>query len=371
MSHRILASVADMAAHADTDLHEIVPDAPDWETRSTAHPAASGPMLSFAIAESRLQTTTLTDCTVLGGHFPVIDGAALFSFMHHNGDNQVARYADGDASVGVTLNAASERALTKAVPLPEGPEYFLLGGRSNNIWHFLYNFALRLAVVRQRYGSVAASPYTFLVPKGLKPDLYAFLAMLGVTADRRLDYDGIKPLAVPRLTVTATPFCFDAAQLYGSKFACRTAGFAPEAAPWDTPADGDKVYLSRSDAIWRRVLNEDALIPDLQARGFRCLRLTDLAPADLAATMQAASIVIGASGANLAATFFCRPGTTIVEMSHTPMIRKYYFQLTSSAHGFDHHKVVCEAAQTDENYHKWDFTVPVGSLTGWLDERLS
>jgi capsular polysaccharide biosynthesis protein len=246
--------------------------------------------------------------------------------------------------------------------MPLGPSYFLLCNQIDNIWHYFYNFLLRTEVVRLQFGSLAASPYTFLLPSTLKTDFYQFARLLGIAGERCCLFDPKQPMQLPNLTITPTPFCLSSGKVYGSKAACSgLPNFSDGNIGWD------RIYLSRNDARWRRVLNEDEFLPQLESRGFKKIRLCDFSVEELSKLMSGAKYVIAPSGANLAATFFCTNGCKIIEFSDKPMILKYYFQIASSAHGFHHYKLKVNSLKKDDNYHRWDMTVSVSDLLKLVD----
>jgi hypothetical protein len=87
-----------------------------------------------------------------------------------------------------------------------------------------------------------------------------------------------------------------------------------------TAHDGgaNRIYVSRSDARLRRVLNEDDLIPVLEARGFRRVVLAGLPIERQIALFRRAEAVVAPHGAGLAHIAWCQPGTKIVEFFPNP-----------------------------------------------------
>ncbi len=83
----------------------------------------------------------------------------------------------------------------------------------------------------------------------------------------------------------------------------------------DTPK---RIYVSRNDARLRRVLNEDRLLPLLQARGFQRVLLAGMPIAGQVQLFREADVVVAPHGAGLAHIAWCKPGTKILEFFPTP-----------------------------------------------------
>jgi hypothetical protein len=85
---------------------------------------------------------------------------------------------------------------------------------------------------------------------------------------------------------------------------------AGDAAQEETPR---RIYVSRNDARLRRVLNEDAILPELEARGFERVTLKGMPIARQVALFLNAEAVVGPHGAAFAHASWCKRGTKIVE----------------------------------------------------------
>ncbi len=83
-----------------------------------------------------------------------------------------------------------------------------------------------------------------------------------------------------------------------------------------------RIYVSRNDARLRRVLNEDALLPELEARGFKRVTLAGMPIARQVALFLNAEAVVGPHGAAFAHASWCGQGTKIVEFIPSPDPRR-------------------------------------------------
>jgi capsular polysaccharide biosynthesis protein len=123
-----------------------------------------------------------------------------------------------------------------------------------------------------------------------------------------------------------------------------------------------RIYISRRDAIWRKVVNENDVMTLLGRYGFELIELSGMPIRQMIDLMASAEVVVGPSGANLSGAMFCQPGSAVVELTFEPYIRKYYFQATSTISECRHYKVRGTPLSNPENYTRWDFSVPLPEL---------
>ena len=83
-----------------------------------------------------------------------------------------------------------------------------------------------------------------------------------------------------------------------------------------------RIYVSRNDARLRRVLNEDAILPELKARGFERVTLAGMPIARQVALFLNAEAVVGPHGAAFAHASWCRQGAKIMEFIPGPDPRR-------------------------------------------------
>lgn len=77
---------------------------------------------------------------------------------------------------------------------------------------------------------------------------------------------------------------------------------------------GRKIYITRNDARYRRVTNEDDLIARLRPHGFECVRLTGMTFREQIDLFNQSSHVIGANGSSFTNLAFGLPGTRVLEL---------------------------------------------------------
>lgn len=112
--------------------------------------------------------------------------------------------------------------------------------------------------------------------------------------------------------------------------------FAPEA---PDPAAPRRVYISRSKAARRRILNEEALLPVFAARGYQVVHFEDLGVAGAAALLHQAEHIVGLHGAGFANIAFAPPGCRVTEI-HGPHFSPEY-RIISGIMGLSHDTFDC------------------------------
>ncbi|MCF2970054.1 glycosyltransferase 61 family protein [Synechococcus sp. Nb3U1] len=92
-----------------------------------------------------------------------------------------------------------------------------------------------------------------------------------------------------------------------------------------------RIYISRSRARWRRVVNEAEVLACLQPLGFVSVQLETLSLPAQIALMQGAEAVIGIHGAGLTNLVFCQPQTTVIEIFPSNAVLPYFWTIAQVA----------------------------------------
>ncbi len=96
-----------------------------------------------------------------------------------------------------------------------------------------------------------------------------------------------------------------------------------------------KIYICRSKASIRRILNEEALIDKLKRKGFKAVYLEELSPIEQARLFHHADVICGPHGSGFANLIFCRPTTRVIEIDHGlhgEEQRSYYKRMAELMH---------------------------------------
>jgi glycosyl transferase family 61 len=76
----------------------------------------------------------------------------------------------------------------------------------------------------------------------------------------------------------------------------------------------NRLFISRADALFRRVLNEDEILPILQEYGFVSVKLEELTFTEQVKLFRDAEAVVLPHGSGLANLVFCSKGTKVIEL---------------------------------------------------------
>lgn len=86
-----------------------------------------------------------------------------------------------------------------------------------------------------------------------------------------------------------------------------------------------RIYISRSKARYRRVLNEEDVVEVLEQFGFVCILPESMSLAEQIAHFYHAEVIVAAHGSGLTNTIFCRQGTKVIELVSPHYISHYYW----------------------------------------------
>lgn len=132
------------------------------------------------------------------------------------------------------------------------------------------------------------------------------------------------------------------------------------------------IYISRSQAGMRRIVNEEKLIDALTLLGFQAIVLESMPFSEQVATLAAAQVVVAPHGGGLTNLAFCRPGTKVVEIFSPDYINGCYWLLGHQV-GIEYYYFLgetLEAKETDspeQNRGDRDIWVDVPSLLELLE----
>lgn len=260
-------------------------------------------------------------------------------------------------SVAGKLDRPRHARLLRPPQHERGPLVFLPTFRSDNYFHFLTDVLTRLWA----FSDGGAEGVSFVLDAA-EPDWQRdLLRLLGheprlEQLDRntywrveRLLFPTFVGVKHPSSEVTLFP---SAALGWLGEAARRGAGVA--ASP------RRKLYVSRSDASWRRVANEEEITRLLVSRGFERVCAERLTVVEQVGLFAEAGVVVAPHGAGLANLVFACADTVVVEL-HTPRFHSACYYGLADALGQDYRYVVGEPVGSG-----YDFTVPVEALVAAL-----
>lgn len=104
---------------------------------------------------------------------------------------------------------------------------------------------------------------------------------------------------------------------------------------------GKRLYISRSQAATRRVINEAEILDLLTQYGFESVTLETLSVAEQAALFASATVVIAPHGSGLTNLVFCPPTTIVVELFSPNFVYPCYWFLSNLV-GLDYYYLLGE-----------------------------
>jgi capsular polysaccharide biosynthesis protein len=126
------------------------------------------------------------------------------------------------------------------------------------------------------------------------------------------------------------------------------------------------VYVSRSKAGSRRVLNEDAIVTRLEARGFEIVHLEGMTVKQQLELFSSAAVVVmpaGAAGINMV---FASPGATLIELHPSGYQHPMHF-VHCSLIGCEYGCFICDDSASPGTQ---DMTVDAEALVAVIDALL-
>lgn len=140
-------------------------------------------------------------------------------------------------------------------------------------------------------------------------------------------------------------------------------------------APKDRVYISRKNARWRRIVNEDSVIELLTTFDFVVVDTEKLTFYQQVALFSNVKVLISSHGAGLTNMLFMRPGTTVFEFHKrkTNPIRhqNVLFWRMADAMGHNYYHQICEPTDHNEMFFTADISVDIDSLERCLNSIFS
>jgi hypothetical protein len=124
----------------------------------------------------------------------------------------------------------------------------------------------------------------------------------------------------------------------------------------------ERIYISRSRAPKRRIINEEELAASLREFGFRTIHAEDHSFEEQVQIASTASHLISNHGAGLTNMLFMKPGGSVLELRHmADRVNNCYFAL-SSALGLNYYYQTSPSEPADEDSHTANLLVDIPTL---------
>jgi hypothetical protein len=159
------------------------------------------------------------------------------------------------------------------------------------------------------------------------------LKLLGYSMDQIIPIDQYPCISATQLLVPAFPAFRTPISAWAGNYLRET--FWEKVPKNNSAALPRRVYISRGDASWRKVLNEPEVIALCQRYGFEAIQTSKLTFAEQVNLFRQVEAIVSPHGAGLANVAFCAPGTKVIELFAEQFIREAYW-VQCSVMGLDY-----------------------------------
>jgi len=180
----------------------------------------------------------------------------------------------------------------------------------NNYFHWLFNDLARFHLF-ELAGIELSSIDAFVFAHTRKDFYQSALDALGIPASKIIQSINDPHISADRMLIPSATHTVGS-----SKWACNflRKHFLDSESNNDTINVSERIYISRQGATYRRIRNENELIPLLSEHGFEFIKLEAHSIQQQAKILSRAKVVISSHGAGLTNLVFCNPGTKVIEM---------------------------------------------------------
>ncbi|MCG9886985.1 MAG: glycosyltransferase family 61 protein [Cyanobacteria bacterium] len=238
----------------------------------------------------------------------------------------------GDLDLGGTELIAASPHLPPADRLPGRSAVLAMAGCSMYC-HWILNMLPRLGLLEQAGESIENLDWILVNGDELSFQHHS-LEMLGIPKSKIVPVNphwrhlrletAIVPSRIERLRPWVVDFLRDR--------------FWPHAQPC-AEVRSKRLYISRRQADYRRLIDEDDLIVKLYQRGFQGVCLETFPLTQQIAMMAQAEVIVAPHGAGLTNIAFCRPGTIVLEICSPVYAPHYFWELAACAQVRHYHLI--------------------------------
>lgn len=215
-----------------------------------------------------------------------------------------------------------------ATAAPISPRYY-------NYYHWLIQTLPRLWYLEE-YESNIGNSVTIVLPPSNPPWMEETLDMLG-WPDQKIEYGTHPVYHAKHLIIPSYP------PVHNSELQWLRDRLLPQADEFEQDSSPN-IFISRSNAVERRIVNEDTVVDVLTDNGFTKQHLENNSVARNTALFNNADIIVGAHGAGLTDLIFC-DDSKVVELFGSKM--KWHYKRLSKELELDYEYILCEPESTD------------------------
>lgn len=230
----------------------------------------------------------------------------------------------------------------KSLKIPELPpsEFVegtvaVLSGLSGHIYfHWMVDILPRFDILKNQGFDISKIDW-FLINSYRQPFQKETLIKLGVPLSKIIESDRHPHIQAERLIIPSFPDALGWLSSQSLKF--HRQHFLP-AVKTPKPNLPSRLYISRNQASYRQILNENEIINYLEKHDFSSVNLESLTLEKQVSLFANAEVIISPHGSGLTNLMFCRPGTKVVELISPHYIRHYYWVISQQL-GLHHYYI--------------------------------
>lgn len=217
-------------------------------------------------------------------------------------------------STHVHARAARDREALKALERrgTDGESVALLGGQRDGYWHWWIDVLSRAWLLERHGAGTARLPLA--LPQALATSKEESLRLLDLTGRLAPLEPGLHEF---ERVAFCSPGCGSRSRLPSPRLADYARWLRGRLGGGERRGER-RLFTSRADASWRRIVNEDEVMSLLAEHGFERIECARLTIAEQVAAFGEASVVVGPHGAALTNLLFTPPGATVVELFAAP-----------------------------------------------------
>jgi len=166
----------------------------------------------------------------------------------------------------------------------------------------------------------------FIIPKNPSTWILRSLALIGIPEDRCYQFDGKVPIS-PETLYFASPVAMTGDHYPEALTWVRDEILSRSATTWP-PIPTLRLYVSRSAAMGRRLVNEESLMKVLRPLGFQLIRNEQLTLDEQIKLFSKAEWIVGPYGGGLTNMIYAPTGAKIIEIFEPSVLRRCYRQMS-------------------------------------------
>lgn len=222
-------------------------------------------------------------------------------------------------------------------------------------YHWMTDFLLRYALL-QRAGFKLDSFDKIIIGDYSKPFQSETLELLGITQEehsgRLISMREYSHIQADLLVVPSYPVLGGQYRKWHIDFFRES--FLPKLSVEESRSClKQRIYVSRGDASYRRVLNEGKVIEVLQAHGFKAVQFGKLSFLEQVSLMHSAEAVVSPHGSGLVNLAFCDPGTKVIEIFSPEMVALHFWRISDLCH-LDYYYTVGDQLRSEAFDQTWN-----------------